>query len=107
HCDADRLGQFLDLLPHDVTHVFEFRDPSWYADEVRDLLAAAGVSFCIHDLRGADCPRWVTGPIAYLRFHGPTVAAYSGRYGADPPRRAWRSRYGRCGPTEPPRPCRR
>jgi len=62
-------------------HVFEFRDPSWYADEVRKLLTAAGVGFCIHDLRGADCPRWVTGPVAYLRFHGPTAAAYSERYG--------------------------
>jgi uncharacterized protein YecE (DUF72 family) len=81
HRDTDRLGQFLDLLPHDVTHVFEFRDPSWYADEVRELLAGAGVGFCIHDLRGADCPRWVTGPVAYLRFHGPTSTAYAGRYG--------------------------
>ena len=80
HRDVPRLAHFLDVLPKDLFHVIEFRDPSWYADEVRDLLAAKGVGFCIHDLRGQTCPEWVTGLAAYVRFHGPTAQAYAGRY---------------------------
>lgn len=80
HCNADRLRHFLDLLPPDLSHVFEFRDPSWYNDEVRTILTEKGAGFCIHDLRGAGCPDWVTGPLVYLRFHGPTRQAYAGSY---------------------------
>src|SRR5207244_3368459 len=40
-----------------------------------------GMGFCIHDLRGQSCPIWTTGRLVYLRFHGPTEAAYAGRYG--------------------------
>jgi uncharacterized protein YecE (DUF72 family) len=87
HCKVERLQEFLALLPHDVLHVFEFRDPSWYNDAVRAALAEAGVGFCIHDLRGQPCPRWVTGPLAYVRFHGPTQRAYAGRYDKDELRR--------------------
>src|SRR5205823_13851426 len=73
HVNLDRLRHFLALLPTDLTHVMEFRDPSWYADEVRAALAEHGVSFCVHDLRGQPSPDWVTGPAVYVRFHGPTV----------------------------------
>jgi uncharacterized protein YecE (DUF72 family) len=58
HCDPERLRHFLEALPQNLTHVFEFRDPSWYTDEVRDLLAEHGAGFCIHDLRGVGSPRW-------------------------------------------------
>jgi uncharacterized protein YecE (DUF72 family) len=79
-CDAERLSTFLKLLPSDLPAAFEFREPSWYCDEVRTLLTRAGVSLCIHDLGGTVCPRWVTGPLVYLRFHGPGEEAYAGRY---------------------------
>jgi hypothetical protein len=29
------------LLPRDLEHVFEFRDPAWYNDEVRDATRSA------------------------------------------------------------------
>ena len=38
------------------------------------------MSYCIHDMRGFSCPRWVSGPVAYVRFHGPTELKYAGRY---------------------------
>jgi uncharacterized protein YecE (DUF72 family) len=79
-CDPDRLRAFLELLPRDLTHVMEFRDPSWCADVVRELLTAHGVGFCIHDLRGVPSPEWVTARAVYLRFHGPTAGAYAGGY---------------------------
>jgi uncharacterized protein YecE (DUF72 family) len=80
HCNLERLREFLALLPTDLTHVFEFRDPSWCNDGVRELLEEHGASYCIHDMRGFDCAEWVTGPVAYVRFHGPTEVKYAGRY---------------------------
>ena len=37
--DAGRLAAFLDLLPAGTRAAFEFRNPSWFDDEVRTLLA--------------------------------------------------------------------
>jgi uncharacterized protein YecE (DUF72 family) len=80
HADVGRLRHFLTLLPAELTHVVEFRDRTWYSDEVRSALEERGVGFCIHDLRGEPSPEWVTGPVVYVRFHGPTARAYAGRY---------------------------
>ncbi len=82
-CDVERLRAFVELLPMDLVHVLELRDPSWYNDAVREVLTAAQVSFCIHDMRGSESPWWVSGPVVYLRFHGPTALKYAGRYGRD------------------------
>jgi len=79
-CDAQRLRDFIEMLPNDLFHVFEFRDPSWYCDEVERLLARNRMSLCIHDSRAAPSPLWVTGPIVYLRFHGPVDPIHAGRY---------------------------
>ena len=94
HADVGRLRHFLSLLPADLTHVVEFRDPSWYSDEVRSALAGRGVGFCVHDLRGEPTPEWVTGSAVYVRFHGPTARAYAGRYSRGQ-LRAWAGRIGR------------
>lgn len=80
-CNPGRLREFVGVLPKGFRHVIEFRDPSWYTDEVRNILDEAGVGFCVHDLKGEGSPVWATGPVAYVRFHGPTAAAYRGRYG--------------------------
>jgi uncharacterized protein YecE (DUF72 family) len=74
-CDPGRLRGFLRALPADLDHIFECRDPSWYHEEIRELLTACGAGFCVQDLRGAEGPAWVTGPVAYFRFHGPTARA--------------------------------
>ena len=80
--DRERLESFLALLPCDLAHVFEFREPSWLADEVLALLDAAGVGFCTHDMPGLVTQRAATGRIAYVRFHG-TAGKYVGRYSAE------------------------
>jgi uncharacterized protein YecE (DUF72 family) len=81
--NTPRLRDFLEQLPSDLCHVFEFRDPSWYDDEVREALREAGAGFCIHDMRGSASPCWVTARTVYLRFHGPTERAYAGSYPAE------------------------
>ncbi len=80
--NPERLGRLLRLLPARRRFVFEFRDPSWFNDEVRELLTRRGVAFCIYHMVGQRCPTWVTAPFVYLRFHG-SSGAYGGSY---PPR---------------------
>jgi uncharacterized protein YecE (DUF72 family) len=77
--NLDRFESFLRLVPKDVTNVFEFREPSWYRDEVFALLDRYGASFCAHDMPGSKTPHLAVGPIAYLRFHG-GEGKYWGRY---------------------------
>jgi len=77
--NLERLESFLTLLPEDTTHVFEFREPSWYTDETFALLDRYGASLCVHDMPGSKSPAIAVGPIAYLRFHGGT-GKYQGRY---------------------------
>jgi len=81
-CDLPWLSSFLDLLPTGFHHVVEFRHRSWYVEEVREVLARQGVGFCVHDMHRSAAPPWVTGPVAYVRFHGPSAVKYTGRYGS-------------------------
>ena len=77
--DRPRLEYFLQSLPPSVRHVVEFRDPSWYQDDVFALLEGHGVACCLHDMKGSATGRKRVGPFAYIRFHGPT-GTYSGGY---------------------------
>lgn len=77
--NLDRLRQFLDLLPADLVHVFEFRERSWLTTETLALLESHGASFCAHDMAGSATERWAVGPVAYVRFHG-GEGKYWGRY---------------------------
>jgi uncharacterized protein YecE (DUF72 family) len=85
--DCDRLEQFLQVLPARVRHVIEFRDPSWYAGEVAEMLDRYGVARCLHDMHGSATGRDRVGPFVYVRFHGAT-GQYSGGY-PDARLRAW------------------
>jgi uncharacterized protein YecE (DUF72 family) len=77
--DLARLEHFLQVLPRDARHVLEFRDTSWYVEEVFALLRAAGVGLCLHDREGSASDRRWTAPFVYVRFHGPT-GNYAGGY---------------------------
>jgi uncharacterized protein YecE (DUF72 family) len=77
--NLERLESFLALLPAGYTHVFEFREPSWYCEPVYDALERHGASLCLHDMPGSATERRAVGPIAYVRFHG-AGGKYVGRY---------------------------
>ncbi len=85
--NIERLESFLRLLPRDLTHVFEFRDPTWHSKDVFSLLARYNVAFCTHDMRGLNVLRTAVGPIAYVRFHG-AQEKYRGGY-PEPTLRSW------------------
>ena len=77
--NVERLESFLNILPNDVTSVFEFREKSWYTEDVLALLDRNGAGFVAHDMKGLVSPRWASGKAAYVRFHG-AGGKYWGRY---------------------------
>jgi uncharacterized protein YecE (DUF72 family) len=77
--DLRRLAALLDMLPPGGRYAFEFRDPTWFAPEVRGTLADRGAALCLSDAAGATTPLWVTAPFVYLRLHG-SAGMYQGRY---------------------------
>lgn len=91
HCDARRLDDALALLPrtlgeidgtprdHRLLHAIEFRHPSWYVDEIFQVLNAHAVAMCLHDKAGSAIHSPFVGPFTYVRFHGPG-GRYFGRY---------------------------
>src|ERR671914_2292521 len=44
--DRGRLEHFLHVLPRDAQHVLEFREPTWYVDDVLALLEQRRVALC-------------------------------------------------------------
>jgi uncharacterized protein YecE (DUF72 family) len=74
--DRARLEHFLQVLPTGLRHVLEFRDTSWYSEDVARLLEQYQVARCLHDMQGSATARERVGPFVYVRFHGS-----SGRYG--------------------------
>jgi uncharacterized protein YecE (DUF72 family) len=53
--DVPRLQAFLALLPDDHRAAFEFREPSWFDDDVYRALEAAGAALCLSE-RSDDAP---------------------------------------------------
>jgi uncharacterized protein YecE (DUF72 family) len=67
--NTDRLQSALDQFPAAVRVAVEFRDPSWFTDEVRRILEDRSVALCLADRRRPLTPVWRTAPWTYLRLH--------------------------------------
>jgi uncharacterized protein YecE (DUF72 family) len=69
HRDDARLAAALeDLGPG--RHAFEFRHPSWFAEDVETLLRAHDVAFVVPDSQRRKLPvPGATAPWVYVRFH--------------------------------------
>jgi uncharacterized protein YecE (DUF72 family) len=69
HRDDERLARALDALPPG-RHTFEFRHPSWFADEVYELLRWHSVALTIGDRRGLEFQTHeITADFTFVRFH--------------------------------------
>ena len=77
--DDQTFENFIQILPVDSCHVFEFRHDSWFNDKVFSLLRKYRVGFCIYDMPGFSTPIMATSDIAYIRFHG-SQQLYGGCY---------------------------
>lgn len=79
--DDDRLGYFLGRLPHWLPTAVEFRHPSWVHEDVFDLLARHRAAYCVMSGAGLPCVLRATGPVVYVRMHGPDPQhLYAGSY---------------------------
>ncbi len=69
--DPERLATFLELLPPEGRYAFEFRDASWFVDEVYGLLREHGVALCVAESEKLQVPDVVTAGFAYYRLRKP------------------------------------
>ncbi|HET7412647.1 MAG TPA: DUF72 domain-containing protein, partial [Pararhizobium sp.] len=77
--DTERLAAFIPRLNRKRRYTFEFRNASWYTDEVFELLGRHDAALCISDHDSAPAPREVTASWVYIRNHGPS-GHYYGSY---------------------------
>ena len=67
--DLPRLREFLALLPDGHRAAFEFRNDSWFDDEVYETLKAAGAALCLSEREdNAPPPLVETAPWGYVRL---------------------------------------
>jgi uncharacterized protein YecE (DUF72 family) len=70
-CDTGRLKTFLAELPKAHRVAFEFRDASWFCDEVYDLLRGANAALCVAESEKLVTPDVQTADFCYLRLRDP------------------------------------
>ncbi len=67
--DLPRLAEFLSLLPEGHNAAFEFRNATWFDDEVYRALKDAGAALCLSEREdGAPPPLVETAPWGYVRL---------------------------------------
>ncbi len=67
--DLPRLTAFLSLLPDGHCATFEFREPSWFEDDVYAALRAVGAALCLSEREdNAPPPLVETAPWGYVRL---------------------------------------
>lgn len=77
--DTERLSLFLSRLPQDYRYVFEFRNPTWFCEEIYALLRKYKAAFCLYHFEGREAPAVITADFIYARFHG-SNGKYMGQY---------------------------
>ncbi|HEY6512836.1 MAG TPA: DUF72 domain-containing protein [Burkholderiaceae bacterium] len=86
--DVPRLTAFLKLLPPDHRAAFEFRNESWFDEEVYAALKSAGASLCFSEREdNAPPPLVETAPWGYVRlrlenYSDDDLAAWAARLAA-------------------------
>ncbi|RYG20628.1 MAG: DUF72 domain-containing protein, partial [Chitinophagaceae bacterium] len=87
--NTERLSDFLKMLPRNYRYTFEFRNATWYRQEIYDLLTEHNCAFCSYELAGHQSPLVETADFVYVRLHGPGDK-YQGSY-ADAELENWAS----------------
>jgi uncharacterized protein YecE (DUF72 family) len=67
--DLPRLQAFLGTLPGDRRFTIEFREESWFADDVYDALRERDIAMCIIDQPEFSSPVVATASWGYTRLH--------------------------------------
>ena len=66
--DAASLAGVLALIPADLRCAWEFRHPSWFTNEVYDLLRGRNAALCVADTDEGTTPLVATGDFGYFRL---------------------------------------
>jgi uncharacterized protein YecE (DUF72 family) len=66
--DPDRLGDVLYMVPPELRMAWEFRHPSWFADDVYERLRARNAALAIVEDEDATTPTVSTADWGYLRL---------------------------------------
>jgi len=69
--DRQLLQDFLATLPGAVQTAFEFRHPSWFADDIFSVLKQHNRALCIAETEERVTPDVVTADFAYYRYRKP------------------------------------
>ncbi|MBI1813804.1 MAG: DUF72 domain-containing protein [Deltaproteobacteria bacterium] len=69
--DTSRLEDFLHQLPPGCRAAFEFRNQSWFADDVYECLRRFGVAICVAETEDRNTPLEVTADFGYFRLRKP------------------------------------
>jgi uncharacterized protein YecE (DUF72 family) len=77
--NISRLSDFIKALPRKLRYVFEFRNATWYTNDVYALLQKYNCGFCVYELARHTSPVEITADFVYLRLHGPGDK-YQGSY---------------------------
>lgn len=77
--NTERFADFLKMLSPEYRYTFEFRNATWYSDDVYNLLEKYNCAFCIYELERHLSPLQVTADFIYIRLHGPGKK-YQGSY---------------------------
>jgi uncharacterized protein YecE (DUF72 family) len=93
--DVAVLRDFLALLPPGLKAAFEFRHPTWFDDEVSQVLGDARAALVAGDPDEGDAlPLIATAPFGYLRLRAPSYdAAGLSRWHAQITSQPWQTAY--------------
>ena len=70
--DPAVLEEFLSTLPKGVLSAFEFRHPSWFSDEVFNLLKTHNRALCVAETEDRVTPDITTADFGYYRYRKPS-----------------------------------
>ncbi len=80
HKNEERLDSFLSEFPEQMKCAWEFRDKSWFDENIYKILKKNNAAFCIYEIAGDMSPEIVTADYIYIRLHGPDNQKYQGNY---------------------------
>ena len=70
--DLELLREFLAVLPRGAISAFEFRNDSWFTDDVFDLLRSRNLALCVAETEERTTPDVVTADFCYYRYRKPS-----------------------------------
>ena len=70
--DVPLLEEFLRALPRGVPSAFEFRNASWFTDQVYEVLKKSNCALCVAETEERVTPDVTTAGFAYYRYRKPS-----------------------------------